>query len=85
MKLHLVVLLLLAGCAGAPPLTSSAPPIPVVLTEKCVTVADIPVLPPTNAVPNGTHRQNAAATAADADQARAVAGEAIAILSRCAQ
>lgn len=70
------------GCT--PSLVTKAPDVPVVIEQHCVSAADVPTLPPTNCVPNGTARQNAACTAADADQARQVAGDAIATLRQCA-
>lgn len=75
--------LALAGCAATPQLATTAPPLPTMITQKCVRESEIPVLPPTAATPRGTHRQNAAAAAVDADEARRVAGEAIILLRNC--
>lgn len=80
-----ILALLLTGCATDHLQTSAnTVPMPVPVLEHCIDEADIPVVPSTNAVPNGTMRQDAAAASADARQLRQYAREADAALRKCA-
>lgn len=75
------VIWLLAGCATD--LSTTAPPGPIVVHDKCIKQEKIPILPPTAVTPGMSDNQKTAAMAVDARQGRQTAGDAIAALNDC--
>jgi len=80
---YAILALILSGCASPLVTRVDAPPAPVIITQKCVQAADVPVLPPSNATRDGNMKQDAAAATSDARAARDVAEQAIVQLNNC--